>query len=117
MSGETITPAMLRAGVRTIFDCEVGECLSEELAKYVYEAMAEARVPQPTHWHPAAQPPDGERSKWTRRVIVVTNLGNVQVVSCFHGDDGIAPASCWQRPHGTEAGEKPEWWCEFPTKT
>ncbi|MDF3056816.1 MAG: hypothetical protein K0R17_1031 [Rariglobus sp.] len=77
------------------------------------------RVNAPTldtkpNWKPADEPPPGTPGHWTRRVIVVTNLGNVKVLAYFWGDREDAGAGVWQREKGTQKDEHPKWWIDKP---
>jgi len=61
-------------------------------------------------WKLIDDPPDTDSGKWSRRVIVITNLGNLTTLSFFGNKiDGV-----WQRPGYFINGEEPALWTEIP---
>ena len=61
-------------------------------------------------WRDADMPPDGNKDKWSRKVIAVTNYGNVYSLCYYHGING----GNWQRRVVFEDGEKVLKWTDFP---
>ena len=61
-------------------------------------------------WNLASDPPKGEKNKWSRDVVVVTNTGRAYEIAYYHGEnDGV-----WQRPTSFEDHEKVDLWTELP---
>jgi len=69
---------------------------------------ANARVQK---WTPADSPPDADPGKWSRNVVVITNFGNVFLISYFPGENN---PGVWQRPSGFIPGESVEFWIDQP---
>lgn len=63
-------------------------------------------------WNPADQPPIGAEGCWTTPVIVVTNLGNVHMISYFNTK--YEEVGCWQRPCAFVKGEEVTLWQPMP---
>lgn len=61
-------------------------------------------------WNSADTPPDGQKGKWSRRVVVVTDHENSFSCSYFHGEE----FGCWQSPKALQHGEKIILWTELP---
>ena len=61
-------------------------------------------------WKPSTQPPQGNKHQWSPEVVVITNLGNVFLLSYFQGVCG----GCWQRPRAFVPGETVAFWIEQP---
>lgn len=56
-------------------------------------------------------PPDGDKGKWTREVVAVTNAGKLYSLAYMHGESG----GVWQRPAAFDDGEEVLWWAEMPS--
>jgi len=79
--------------------------------KYVEWLEAKAEQHEPiVMWRDADDPPEGNEDKWSRKVISVTNFGNVYSLCYYHGMNG----GNWQRRVVFEDGEKVNKWTEFP---
>jgi len=64
-------------------------------------------------WRLANDPPKGQKNKWSKKVVALTNYRNVFMLSHYRGDDD----SCWQRLSAFEKGEKVTWWKYPPPLT
>ena len=64
-------------------------------------------------WEKASSPPESKGGKWSRLVVIVTNLGNLMCLH-FFGDkaDGF-----WQRPKKFKKGEEVVFWIDSPFNT
>ena len=62
------------------------------------------------HWLLANKPPPASVGKLSREVVVMTNYGDIFLLSYCGGEtDG-----CWQRPARFNKGEKVEYWTDKP---
>lgn len=61
-------------------------------------------------WRKADDPPAAGAGHWSRRVVVLSNLGDIYLLSYFQGTEG----GVWQRPYAFKKGERVECWVEQP---
>jgi hypothetical protein len=61
-------------------------------------------------WRPGSEPPECFPGQWSRDVVVMTNYGDVFLLTYF----GTKEDGAWQRPALFNHGEKVEWWIDKP---
>jgi hypothetical protein len=68
------------------------------------------------NWTPCSDPPDGLVGKWSRDVVVITNIGNVYKLAHMASDGVGGRAGYWQRPSAFAKIEKHAFWIDDPRK-
>lgn len=61
-------------------------------------------------WRHSNDPPESNYGRWSQPVIVITNYGNVYLISYFgNSEEGV-----WQRPESFKKGEEVDLWIAKP---